>query len=208
MPNEPTTKRAIAFFDGQNLFFNACDAFQHKYPNYDPKALATQVAQNEGWTLTEIRFYTGMPDRKKDPFWNHFWSAKLAKMGRQKIRTFTRALKYRTDTVILSDGTKETFTTKQEKGIDVRLSLDVVRLALDQKYDVALIFSQDQDLSEVADEIKAISLLQDRWIQIASAFPVGPGTTNSRGINGTKWIKIDQHLYDACIDPADYRPKR
>lgn len=81
-------------------------------------------------------------------------------------------------------------------------------LALDEKYDVALMFSQDQDLSEVADEIKAISVLQDRWIQIASAFPVGPGTRNFRGINRTKWIEIDQSLYDACIDPGDYRPRK
>lgn len=127
MPAEPAIKRAIAFFDGQNLFYNACDAFGYNYPNYDPKALATQIARDEDWTLTEIRFYTGMPDRVRDPFWHHFWSAKLAKMGRQGIRTFTRALKYRTDTVTLPDGTTETFTTKQEKGIDVRLSLDVVR---------------------------------------------------------------------------------
>jgi len=35
----------------------------------------------------------------------------------------------------------------EEKGIDVRLALDVVRMALGNLY-VALIFSQDQDLSE------------------------------------------------------------
>ena len=48
----------------------------------------------------------------------------------------------------------------EEKGIDVRLALDVVPMARENLYDVALIFSQDQDLSEAADEVKAISVQQ------------------------------------------------
>jgi hypothetical protein len=73
---------------------------------------------------------------------------------------------------------------------------------------VAVIFSQDQDLSEVADEIRKISSREDRWIKIASAFPIGPTSRNRRGINGTDWIKIDRKTYDACIDSRDYRPRR
>lgn len=43
----------------------------------------------------------------------------------------------------------------EDKGIDVRLALDVIRFGIREEYDVALIFSQDQDLSEVADEVAA-----------------------------------------------------
>jgi hypothetical protein len=96
----------------------------------------------------------------------------------------------------------------QEKGIDVRIALDVVRLARENCYDVALIFSQDQDLSEVADEVRAISIQQARWIKIACAFPVSPTAENRRGINGTDWIRIDRVTYDGCLDPNDYRPKK
>src|SRR5439155_21614536 len=71
----------------------------------------------------------------------------------------------------------------------------------------ALIFSQDQDLSEVADEIRLIADIQKRWIKVASAFPVSPVPHNKRGINGTDWIRIDRATYDACIDTRDYRPK-
>jgi hypothetical protein len=74
--------------------------------------------------------------------------------------------------------------------------------------DVALIFSQDQELSEVAEEIRTIALEQDRWIKVACAFPVSPTTINRRGINKTDWIQIDRALYDACLDRRDYRPKR
>ncbi len=72
-------------------------------------------------------------------------------------------------------------------------------------YDVALIFSQDQDLTEAVDEIKSISMAQNRWIKAASAFPVGANSRNKRGINGTDWITIDKRLYESCIDRRDYR---
>jgi hypothetical protein len=81
-------------------------------------------------------------------------------------------------------------------------------MARENRYDVALIFSQDQDLSEVADEIRAISVQQSRWIKIACAFPTSPTAENRRGINGTQWIKIDRATYDSCLDPNDYRLKK
>ena len=39
MPSEPATKRAFAFFDGQNLFYAAKEAFGYPFPNYDPRLL-------------------------------------------------------------------------------------------------------------------------------------------------------------------------
>jgi uncharacterized LabA/DUF88 family protein len=71
----------------------------------------------------------------------------------------------------LADGTTQTLLSGEEKGVDVRIALDVIRLAHQREYDVALIFSQDQDLSEVAEEIWVIAREQDRWIKVACAFP-------------------------------------
>ena len=93
-----------------------------------------------------------------------------------------------------------------EKGIDVRLALDVVASARDDTCDVAVIFSQDQDLAEVADEVRAISIQQNRWIKLACAFPASPAYTNARGISNTEWIRVDRAMYDSCLDPRDYRP--
>jgi hypothetical protein len=74
--------------------------------------------------------------------------------------------------------------------VDVRIALDIVRFALKAKYDVA------------------ISVLQNRWVKCACAFPVSPTVPKTRGINGTDWIRIDRSTYDACVDPNDYRPKK
>jgi len=207
VPPEPTIKRAVAFIDGQNLFYAAKKAFGYPYPNYDPKLLAAHIASLRGWTLVDTFFYTGIPDANDNPFWNHFWTAKLAMMGTRGVQTFSRVLRYRNQTVKLSDNSVITVLVGQEKGVDIRIALDVVRLALEGRYAVALIFSQDQDLSEAADEVRAVSIQQGRWIKVACAFPVSPTSENRRGINRTEWITIDRKTYDVCLDHNDYRPK-
>jgi uncharacterized LabA/DUF88 family protein len=207
MPCEPSCKRAISFIDGQNLFYAAKHAYGYKWPNYDVVALSQKICQLKSWNLCETYFYTGIPSVIDDPFWNHFWTAKLAVMGTRGIRTFTRHLKYRNQTVNLPGGGTATVLVGQEKGIDIRIALDMVRMAREKNYDVALIFSQDQDLSEVADEVKSISVAQDRWIKLACAYPRSPTYDNTRGINKTEWIPIDRATYNSCLDPLDYRQK-
>lgn len=204
---EPAIKRTVAFVDGQNLFHSAKDAFGYVYPNYDVSALSETICKTKGWNLSQVKFYTGIPDIADNPKWNQFWADKLAQMGRRHISIFSRPLRYHNKTIRLADGKASTVMVGQEKGIDVRIALDIVRLAYQRRLDVALVFSQDQDLSEVADELKQIANQQVRWIKVACAFPVSPTSKNTRGINKTDWIKIDRALYDSCIDPRDYRPK-
>ena len=142
-----------------------------------------------------------------NPFWNHFWNAKLAVMGTRGITTFSRPLRYRHQTIQLADGSTTTTLVGQEKGIDIRIALDMVRLARENAFDVALLFSQDQDLSEVVTEVKNISVQQNRWIKVACAYPISPTYRNNRGINGAEWVKIERQVYDLNTDLNDYRPK-
>ncbi len=118
----------------------------------------------------------------------------------------TRKLRYRTIETYNENGVLLEKEISQEKGIDVRLALDVVRYAREKAYDVAILFSQDQDLAEVAEEVRRISREQDRWIKVACAFPAGPRASAKRGIDKTDWIPMDQDFYDKCLDPRDYRP--
>ena len=72
MPSEPASKRAIAFVDGQNLFYSARSAFGYSFPNYDPLALARAICVLQGWNLQQVRFYTGIPDAQDDARKNAF----------------------------------------------------------------------------------------------------------------------------------------
>jgi uncharacterized LabA/DUF88 family protein len=208
LPSEPRCERAVAFIDGQNLFHAAREAFGYSYPNYDPRKLADRVCADHNWHLEQVRFYTGVPAANDNPFWNHFWAAKLAQMGRQGVWTYSRSLRYQNQTFTLDDGRQVSFLKGHEKGIDVRIALDIVQLVLEGSCDVVLLFSQDQDLSEVAEELRVIARREQRWIKIASAFPVSPTSKNRRGVDKTDWIRVDRKTYDRCLDPRDYRPKK
>ena len=90
----PDAKRAIAFFDGQNLFHGAKEALGYTYPNYDAGLLAREICALKGWHLAQTRFYTGVHTPEGDEYWHRFWAAKLSHMGRQGIKTYRRELRY------------------------------------------------------------------------------------------------------------------
>ncbi len=198
----------MVFVDGQNLFHAARERFDSRWPDYDVVKLARFVCDLHGWTLEKVHFYTGVPDENHDPFWSGFWQRKLQRMRREGVVVFTRPLRYRWQRVALEDGTTTGVEAAEEKGIDVRIALDIIRLARERAYDVAVVFSQDQDLSEVAREIRTIAHEQGRWIKIASAFPFSRDVPSGRGIDRTDWIRIPREVYDSCRDPRDYRPPR
>lgn len=205
---EPAQKRAITFVDGQNLFHCAQECFGYHYPNYDVLKLAQTVCAANRWQLSEARFYTGFPDAMDDPFWNAFWTKKLLAISRQGVRKFSRGLRYRNRVIKIGDGVTIERRLGEEKGVDVRIAIDLIRLGHRNAYDVAVVFSQDQDLSEAVKEIRQISQEQRRWIKVVSAFPWRDGCPNERGIDGTDWFKIGRDMYDGCIDPFDYRAPR
>lgn len=207
MATETAIKYAMAFIDGQNLFQHAKDAFGHHHPNYDPIKLHHAVCAHHGWQPNLVRFYTGIPSKQESPMWGGYWERRLLQMKRTGIHTTTRPLRYRKTAEVDAAGNQIIVTTPQEKGIDVRLALDIVSTARSRQWDVAVIFSQDQDLAEVVLEVREIAKEQNRWLEICCPFPYGPAATSGRGINNTQWFKMDETFYNACLDPADYRPK-
>jgi uncharacterized LabA/DUF88 family protein len=228
--------RAIVFIDGQNLFFAARDAFGYTESNYDPCKLADAVCAIRNWHLDGIYFYTGVPDLGRHPRQHAFWTAKLRGLRRKKVAVFSPTLRYRYKRIrfderssfhlptgdsvprgtelFLNDGSKLPFGSElsaevgEEKGVDVRLAVDLLRLAVDQAYDIAVIFSQDQDLAEAAREVRAIAVAQKRTVHLYSAFPVSPRRVAVMPITNTQSILIDRAAYDACLDRTNYWPRR
>src|SRR5438045_8319096 len=82
---EPSEKRAVAFFDGQNLYRHAKEAFGHHHPNYDPVKLFDSVCSLKGWKPFGVRFYTGTPAADRSPMWHGFWSSKLMSLRRARV---------------------------------------------------------------------------------------------------------------------------
>ena len=152
-----------------------------------------------------MRFYTGVPDSREDPDLHRFWSRKPAAMGRYGVKVFSFPLRYRPLKIILPNGRVIKFKVGQEKGVDLRIAVDVIRAVRDQTLDVAVLFTQDQDFSELAKEVHTIASEQKRTVGIASAFPFSSASRYKNGVRGTYWIRIDRLTYEACLDPWDYR---
>ena len=199
MRREPKVKRAIVFVDGQNLYHAAKREFGHAIPNYDICKLAAVACRKGGWSLRSARFYTGVPDSVASEKWRAFWAARFRVMRGQGIEVVSRPLRYDRRPLAGDIG--------REKGIDVRIAIDVISAAYENECDVAVIFSQDQDLAETAAEIRRIAVCEKRWIRIACAYPQSEKSANRRGINNTDWIALDRAVYDSCLDARDYFPR-
>ena len=127
MLGEPHVKRTVALFDGQNLFRHAKAAFGHHHPNCGPMRLATDICATRGWTLAGVRFCTGVPSVEESSMWHGYWSRRLTAMSRVGIAVTSRPLRYRTRDIRREDGTVDTVSLAQEKGIrheSCRASLD------------------------------------------------------------------------------------
>jgi len=204
---KPPVCRVFAFIDGMNLFNSAKRCFQYQHPNCDHVKIVNAVVNMEpGRQLDRATLYQGVPKAEHDASKNTWWNKKLAVVGRSGIKVERRYMKARELNITL-DGIVHFEHTVQrliEKGIDLKLGLDLVRYANSKSYDVAIIFSQDGDLVEAVEEVHRISSEQNRWVQVECAHPFTP-VANCYPINRTVPRQITKAIYDACIDPNDYR---
>lgn len=188
-----SVQRAVAFIDGQNLYRAVKTAFGYDLPNYDVRKLSQAICDSRGWWLVGVNFYTGIPSVDDDREKFQFWMEKKRRMENSGVNVVMRNL---VPGKLNPDGS---WRGQKEKGIDARLSIDAVKFFSSNTFvDVVLIFSQDQDLGEAANEIVEIAQKSGRKVEVASVFPINK--EYNFGIRGTLQISFDQDLYDCCRD--------
>lgn len=188
-----TCMNAIVFFDGQNIYrgalsawrTDASDTYVYTWPSYDVEKLATTIAsQTAGRAITQIRFYTGVPTSYQNAHWNRFWVEKLKYLESRGVEVYKGRIS----------------AHNHEKGVDVKLAIDLIRLTYEKQYEVAIILSQDRDFEPAINLAREIAQDQGRQIAFESHFIIGD---SSRGIPETTWMAIDKTTYDACLDTQD-----
>ena len=177
-----------------NLFNAAKSAFGYSYPNFGMPSLCQAVSKAVGCQLVQTRFYTGMPSMRRNYGWWQFWRNRIEAMRSEGVYAYTRELSYAGN-------------VPQEKGIDMRIALDAVMCVIKGDIDTLILFSMDQDFTELLSSVREIAQDQGRFVRLISAFPVADGR-KTRGIDGFDWFRISRDMYDACIDPRDYRPRK
>lgn len=199
------------FVDGQNFYHSVRERFHYQHPNYDIQKIAylcvskiPDVSSIKQVDLEYVRFYTGIHENSKNVRLHSFWTKKLAVIGsRPNTKVFSRALRYTMKELVV-DGNRTNVFVAREKGIDVRIAIDMLNGALYNQYDVAVLVSLDNDFIEVFKEIdERVQVTTNRSIMLACAYPVVTGREHGISAN-CRWLKISKEEYDSCIDSIVY----
>ena len=102
------------------------------------------VGENE---LVEIRYYLGAINRERNNEKSEKMYANqqklIGKLQQQKIN------------ITMGQLIKHPDKTYHEKGVDVRLAVEMIRFARENKYDIAYLISSDTDLVPAVEEVRA-----------------------------------------------------
>lgn len=210
-PKKPDILRVVVFIDGQNFYNDCKDLFGRGETN--PDLLGQELCSpvfGPNRILQQVRFYTGIHDPRRESIMNSYMSRRLQTMRNNGVVTIQRPLKY--SEVVVEDNNDPGSYIKiwrgREKGIDVRIALDMLMMALDNKYDVASLVSTDTDLEEAIRDIYAIRERLDRWIALENVVCKPPaGYPVKRLRSAKRIIKIDQDIYDRIRDDFNYWPR-
>lgn len=200
---EPNDRKADFFIDGQNLFLTVKRLYGYQHPNFDVLKLCSSIAEKKGWEVGTIRFYTGMPGLTESPHWHDYWSRRLADLGKNGVQIFNPPLRYRTTKESFPDGTWRNVLHASEKGVDVRIALDIVKSAIAGRSALVLL-SQDNDMSVAVEEAHSVARAAHRKLEVACAYPTSE-YRSGRGVEGTTWIPMSKDFYDLNIDVRDFR---
>jgi uncharacterized LabA/DUF88 family protein len=151
------TARVMVFVDYQNVVRSALACFHPRDASrtdghVDPFALGELLVARWLWPsrLVGVRVYRGRPNPNRQPVAASANDAQASRWERNPlVRPVRRDLRYPAD---YPD------SAAQEKGIDVALAVDFVRLAIERAYDVGIVVSRDSDLMPALETVHALDL--------------------------------------------------
>lgn len=144
-------QRVIIFVDYQNVVKRASDFFNKNFPDknrtkhIDPTKLGQKLIANyeESRELKEIRIYTGIPSKYKEPQSYSKFSKRIELWQSDPlVKVITRPLSYPLGWPKSSKPGEK----PREKGIDVNIAIDFVTMAIRKEYEIGILFSVDTDL--------------------------------------------------------------
>ncbi len=149
-------KRAIVFVDGSNWYHklrkllnvNVLTAAAEIKPPVDFDLLGFAKNMIAPDTLIEIRYYIGKVRRVKgDPKSEAMYSNQQRLIGFLQKQNVTIGFGH---LINYPDG------SFHEKGVDILLAVEMIRLTVEKKYDIAYLISSDTDLVPAVDECKRL----------------------------------------------------
>lgn len=153
MENKPKN-RALIFIDGNNFYYKLKDITLGKTGilkllDFNYQKFAKNLIKDN--ILVEIRYYVGAVKRQNGE--NREKSETLY-ANQQKL---IGKLQQQNIPVILGNLIQHPDKIFHEKGVDVRIAVEMIRLAREDKYDIAYLLSSDTDLVPAVEEVKSFN---------------------------------------------------
>jgi uncharacterized LabA/DUF88 family protein len=202
-----TPLQTIVLIDAQNVYLTARESFgwedeSSRRGNFMPLALGELLTQGPERELKQVRVYTGLPSKERD---DQGYRAARKRFdtwrneGHGKVVSRERNLRYR-------PGEKP-----REKGVDVLLAIELVRLAGAKQFDLAVVMSCDNDLVPALElvcdvlgsqAVESVSLRAERGYHQVPA--LGVSVTEKRKQISRRLI--DRAEYEGIEDLRSYNP--
>lgn len=199
--------RAVMFIDYQNMYRSAREAFGWEseaghYGNFKPYNMALTVANRLGCSLCGVRVYTGVHTPNRNPaqhahMLRRMTSWLLARPG--IVEVLPRPLAYRR-----IDGR----WIPTEKGVDVEVAIDLVRLAIDDEFDVAILGSADTDLEPAARYVLQGTGKRVVCVGYQGVDGTDPPQPLDLGHERAGRFYIGRELFDRVVDRTNYYDSR
>ncbi|GII75480.1 hypothetical protein Sru01_04620 [Sphaerisporangium rufum] len=202
--------RTILFLDYQNVYKGARSCFYpqlsppHTFGQVDPVRLGRLLVDRSPYPreLTEVRIYRGKPAATRDIKGYSACTRQIAMWQVDpRVEVIARTLRYPAgwpDSCQIGE-------KPQEKGIDVALAIDFVRLAMERRYDVGILMSTDTDLKPALEMV--CSMRSDGGPRPEVAAWSGTGVRNPRLAisEANLWCHwLDEESHKQVRDPTNY----
>jgi len=173
--NKELIKKAIVFIDGNNWYHNSKQVVDTK--KIDFIKLVNFISNHFKFELIQVRYYNSIPDISENALKYHQHMGFLQDLEKQGIKVFTRKLQKTSTKEILKEKShlieslelcdickpfvKQNcldcigIVSKKEKGIDVKIAVDMIRKCLiENECDICLLISGDADFIPAIQTIK------------------------------------------------------
>ncbi len=190
-------KKAIIFFDANNWYHNLKHWFKPSSININK--LSDFILKEKSLEIVEIRWYASMPNREDNELIYKKQRAFLGHLQKQGVKIITRKLqklstkelkKKRQDFIeswdlceICKPIVEESFLdvsnfNQKEKGIDVWIAIDMVKEAIKENIDCAVLISGDADfvpafklIKEIGKDVLSCSVPRGYSNELRQKFP-------------------------------------
>ena len=209
-------KKAILFVDANNWYHNVKGWFRPG--ELDITKISDLISEEKGLEIKEIRWYTSMPSIDDNPLVYKNQRAFLGYLEKQGVKIITRKLQ-RLSTKELKKKRQDLLESwdlcdickpivegsfldiadnhQKEKGIDVWIAIDMVKEAINENLDCAVLISGD------ADFVPALNLVKEVGKEVLSC-SVPRGYSNELRQN-FPFLVLKRDKLNKCV--KDYKKK-